>query len=289
MDLSEEEGGDWIEGKGSLSGLVSLRSDIIQGDYRCLYLAWLKAKSVQDAYEPRERKLRESRPPVPEGLKQLSPTLKRFVTQFDVPACLIEAAAEHSAEWTESVETNFRPLVSQLAREVCDGFLCRFAQGDAAAGTELKRRLLSLAPPSSDVEGERLGFDALMKRAEVIEADRKARRKQEALRRHEAEMKDLAGREADVWRQVAERVDTKQSKGYDDAVGLLKRLAQVAEFQGSQTTFRERVTDLCDRYKRLSGFTSRVQKAKLVECLAGPIAGLRMNRGTRRLPLQFSP
>ena len=48
MDLSEEEGGDWIEGEGSLSGLLSLRSDIIQGDHRSLYLAWLKAMSVQD-------------------------------------------------------------------------------------------------------------------------------------------------------------------------------------------------------------------------------------------------
>ena len=80
----------------------------------------------------------------------------------------------------------------------------------------------------------------------------------------EAEMKALADREADVWREVAERVGIKQAKGYEDAVLLLKKLAQVAEFQGSQDDFRERVTALCDRYKRLSGFTSRVQKAKPV-------------------------
>ena len=85
------------------------------------------------------------------------------------------------------------------------------------------------------------------------------------LAEREAEMKDLAGREADVWRQVAARVDTKQAKGYEDAVGLLKKLAQLAEFRGSQVEFRQRVTDLCDRYSRLSGFRSRVQKAKLVE------------------------
>lgn len=85
------------------------------------------------------------------------------------------------------------------------------------------------------------------------------------LAEREAEMKDLAGREADVWRQVAARVDTKQAKGYEDAVGLLKKLAQLAEFRGSQVEFRQRVTDLCDRYSRLSGFRSRVQKEKLVE------------------------
>jgi hypothetical protein len=157
-------------------------------------------------------------------------------------------------------------LVAQLSRDECDGFLCRFAQGDTAAGTELKRKLLSLVPQHPPAApGERCSFDELQQRAEVIAADRKKRKEQEARKKREAEMKDLAGREADIWRQVAERVDTKQSKGYEDAVGLLKKLAQLAEFRGSQVEFRQRVNDLCDRYKRLSGFTSRLQKAKLVE------------------------
>ena len=47
IDLSEEEGGTWIEGEGSLSELVPLRNDIFQGDHRLLYLAWLKAMSLQ--------------------------------------------------------------------------------------------------------------------------------------------------------------------------------------------------------------------------------------------------
>lgn len=263
MDLSEEEGGSWIEAEGSLSGLLALRNDLLQGDYRSLYLAWLKALSVQDGYQLRTRKPRESKPPVPAGMNQLSSALKLFVKQFDVPACLVAAAAEHSAELAEPVETDFRPLVAQLLRNECDEYLCRFAQGDTAAGTELKRRLLSLVPRPPAVPEERLAFDELVKRADAIEADRKERRRQEARRKHEAEMKDLAGHESDIWRQVTAQVDTKKSQGYEEAVRLLKKLAQLAEFSGSQSTFRQRVSDLCDRYKRLSGFTSRVKQAKL--------------------------
>ncbi len=39
-----EEGSEWgwVEGEGSLSRLISLRDDISRGDYRLLYLAWLK-------------------------------------------------------------------------------------------------------------------------------------------------------------------------------------------------------------------------------------------------------
>jgi hypothetical protein len=78
MDLSEEEGGGWIEGEGFLSGLIPLRNDVIEGDYRCLYLAWLKAMSVRNGYRPRGRKPSAPKPNVPTipaGLKQLTPAL----------------------------------------------------------------------------------------------------------------------------------------------------------------------------------------------------------------------
>ncbi len=47
LDLyfSEEEVCGWVEGEGWLSSLISLRNDILRGDYRCLYLAWLFAVS----------------------------------------------------------------------------------------------------------------------------------------------------------------------------------------------------------------------------------------------------
>jgi hypothetical protein len=109
----------------------------------------------------------------------------------------------------------------------------------------------------------RIAFDELMKRAEELEAEHKAYRKQEARKKHEAEMKDLAICEEDVWRQVVVQVNTKQTKGYDVAVCMLKKLAQLAEFNGSKTEFRRRVAELCEQYSRLPGFLSRVQQAKL--------------------------
>lgn len=268
MDLSEEEGGGWIEGEGSQSGLIPLRNDILQGDYRSVYLAWLKAMSVRDGYLPRGRKSSASKPSVPAipaGLKQLTPTLKRFVEQFDVPACLVEAAAEHSPELAETVAMDFRPLVAQLPREECDRFLCRFAQGDTTAGMELKKQLLALEPRPPAASGPGRSIDELLKRAEVIETARKRRQEQEARRKHEAEMKTLADREAETWQQVVSLVNLKQTKSYDEAVQLLAKLAQLAEFRGSRDDYRRRVNDMCERYKRLSGFRWRVERAKLLD------------------------
>ena len=269
MDLSDEEGGTWVDAEGSLSGLISLRNDIVQGDYRSVYLAWLKAISLTGGESPRGRRPGASSPlspAVPPGLRQLSPALKRFLEQFDVPPRFVEAAAEISPELAETSETDFRPLVAQLSREECDGFLCRLAQRDTTAGMELKKRLLSLMPRQPGAPPVRRSIGELLKRADAIETARQRRQKEETRKKHEAEMSALANREAETWQQVASLVDLKQTKSYDAAVQLLAKLAQLAEFRGSKDDYRRRVNDLCDRYKRLSGFRCRVQQAKLLEC-----------------------
>ena len=56
FEMNEEEGLDeWIEERSLLSTLARLRDDIVQGDYRALYLAWLKAMSLEsDNYDEDE-------------------------------------------------------------------------------------------------------------------------------------------------------------------------------------------------------------------------------------------
>lgn len=267
MDLSEEEAGNWIEGGGWLSGLIPLRNDILGGDYRSLYLAWLKAMDLTGG-EPSRRKQNDSegQPPiVPAGLGQLSPALKRFVDLFEIPAGLIEAAAENSSPAVESEAVDFLPLAARLPRDVCDAFLGRVAQGDARVGLELRARLLAQLPPRRTGGEVRLAFGQLQQRAETIEAEREAREQARERKQHEAEMKALASREEATWGQVALLVGLKKTTSYDEAVQLLVKLAQLAAFRGTQADFRQRVRDLCERYRRLTGFRWRVEDAKLLD------------------------
>lgn len=59
-------------------GMVSLREKVLQDDYRCLYLAWLKAATIYFGFE--EEDLLE--PPVPPNLSNLSASLSSFPTVF---------------------------------------------------------------------------------------------------------------------------------------------------------------------------------------------------------------
>ena len=82
LNFHNEDLAEWTEGEGWLDELVELREELIQGDFRVLYLAWLKAAENALGLEGIDKDTME--PPVPPGLNQLSDALKTFV-RFLVP------------------------------------------------------------------------------------------------------------------------------------------------------------------------------------------------------------
>src|SRR5712691_6548887 len=89
--LSEDEtGGDWVEGDGQLSSLLSVRSELACGDLRALYLGWLLRAQNGDLDDD------ELEPPVPAGLAQLRAALEGLVEFMRIESGLVDAAATAS-------------------------------------------------------------------------------------------------------------------------------------------------------------------------------------------------
>ena len=65
----DEEGGEWVEGEGQLSSLISVRSELVRGDLRALYLGWLSRAQAGELDD------NDAEPPVPPGLGHLSASL----------------------------------------------------------------------------------------------------------------------------------------------------------------------------------------------------------------------
>ncbi len=90
FEMNEEEGFDeWMDERGLLSTLGRLRDDLLQGDYRALYLSWLKAMSLESDYydedeDDPENFFSDLEPPVPAGLKQLTSSLQALVDFFEI-------------------------------------------------------------------------------------------------------------------------------------------------------------------------------------------------------------
>jgi hypothetical protein len=73
-----------------MASLMPLRSDLLRGDLRCLYLGWLRC--AQDGGLD-EGKLE---PPVPAGLEELSGPLHALIEFLEIDEDLVEVAAQAS-------------------------------------------------------------------------------------------------------------------------------------------------------------------------------------------------
>ncbi len=177
LDIAfHEEEPDWVDGEGLLTGLVSLRQDILQGDFRALYLAWLKGLEVEseDAGELIE-------PPVPPNLQDLSPALHNLIDFFNVNPDVIAVAAENSPS-ARAADSHLDQRIPDLPDSDKNVFLAKLLRGDAAARYELAKRLRELGPspqPAASDHPRRTAAE-LLRLAEERARQRQAREREAA-------------------------------------------------------------------------------------------------------------
>jgi len=259
IEFHEEGGGEWIEGEGQLPAMLSLRDDILHDDYRALYLAWLKVLDVDDLLES------VPEPPVPPGLKQLSPALRAFVEFFDIDKMLIRVAAEASGDRQAPPEGWLQKALDRLPAEERGAFLLRLAKGEPHLSVALNRRLHQVSPlPQSDTPRRRtVGW--LLQTAETRRQQEKKRRFAEAEAKRIRELNALAERESETWTKVFALIEQMQSKPYDEAVSLLVRLRDLARYQDKEAAFQEQINHIYRQYSRRSGLLRRLRGAGLYE------------------------
>lgn len=267
FDMDEEEGLDeWIDERGLLSTFARLRDDILQGDYRTLYLAWLKAMTLEsggydeDEDDP-DNFFNDPEPALPAGLKQLTPPLNAFMDFFEIDPFLVAAAAELSTSLSPAQQADFAPLISRLTRPECDEFLLKIVNAEPGAVAALRKRLLSFEDSKPKVDGNLRTFGDLLRTAEKLQQAESKRQAEEGHKKHIAEMQELANREAKSWQDVENLIQSGYAaSNYDEATALLGKLQQLAEFHGTQSNFDIRLRALMEKYKGRSALIGRWKK-----------------------------
>jgi hypothetical protein len=269
---SEDEGGDdYAEaGDGWLDKLIPLRSDLLTGDLRCVYLGWLAGVGGRVVEED------DPEPPVPPGLGKLSAPLKRLADFLRVDQELSEEAAALSGgrALTDPAPEDVAAWVAALSPGDKDRLLVRVVRGEVAhPREELLRRFLKErqghgggAATTRRTAGDLL--HAAERRAEaqrLREAQRAAKERERRAREEAAprarHLESLAGRETDLWQQAEAAIATRQPKEYDRAVGLLKDLRDLAERTGAAGDVAARLRQLRQRHRAKSTLIRRLNQA----------------------------
>jgi hypothetical protein len=136
-----EDAEEWWEVSQKISKYVSLRDDIMAGDYRCLYIAWLAGYNEQ----PKKKTL--PTPPIPSGMKKLSGTLQSFIDFMYLDAETVNTAVEsaNAEELPEPTLKEIKDWVANLPEEDWQKILVELIQEKTAAQIiqrELKNRFL---------------------------------------------------------------------------------------------------------------------------------------------------
>jgi len=270
---SEAEDYDWVDGEGLLSSLISLRSDIIHGDYRCLYLAWLYCAQIGELDDD------DIEPPVPPNLGNLNASLNSFIEFMRINIDLVDAAAEKSIaeDKTSRYQKELSSWIRQLPDTEKNDFLLRLIdENNLHLGVELVQRFQETLPveDSQNTGNKPRLVGELLACAETCAKERKRKiaeeREKERLRlerekaiAREKRLTELASHENEAWEKVETYIETKQQSGYDEAVKLLVDLRDVARKKEKVAKFEKRLQNLRTQYSRKSSFIRRLKNAGL--------------------------
>jgi hypothetical protein len=270
----EEGGGDWVEGEGLLSSLISVRAELARGDLRCLYLGWLLCAQNGEFDDEDEE------PPVPPGLGQLSASLESLVDFLRIDADLLEIAAQASRLLAQASPkpAEIREWIGKLPAGEKDDLLARFIAGEEPTlAMELMRRFNEEDDKRSGEEAEgvkkrtvaellQAAEDLTKKRRELAAkkaAEKKERRAREAEIARAEHLDKITGKELELWNQIDTLIATKQPKSYDLAVELLVDLRDLAARQGKTGEFGAKLGALRLSQARKPSFIERMRKAGL--------------------------
>lgn len=265
MNIHDEELAEWTEGEGWLDELIGLRGELIHGDFRVLYLAWLKA--AENAVRASDIDDDTLEPPVPQGLKQFSNSLKTFVSFFGIDEAMLAAASQKS-EMQKEETLQPEKWVEKLPIAEQHNFLMRLSRGEPNLTVLLNRRLHELTSKAPfPGEGINLGQRTITMLIQAAEGWRR-RKQEDEHRKKELErkrrMEELIVKENEVWQQVERLIKEKKPKSYDSAIGLLKDLQELAEYQGMSKEFKGRIAEIQQAYSSRPALRDRILHAGLI-------------------------
>ncbi len=128
FNCRQEAGDGWWDEDGETKQLITLRDDILGGDYRCLYLAWL-ARKHDDNYREEDDNVE---PPIPARLRNLTEPLEMFVKFMCLEDADLEEAAKKSGDDEPKPPTakELKEWIAALPEKVKHDTLFSLLQGD---------------------------------------------------------------------------------------------------------------------------------------------------------------
>lgn len=257
-----EEGG-WFEtgGEGLIDELIGIREELLRGDYRALFLGWLADFDPQEWQDPKDGEVLV--PPIPSGLNQLSPSLKKLVEHFVVDEDALAVAARLSEDKTlERIPMD--AVLEKLSASEMRALLARVAEGGGMGVMAELNRLMY--PRARSPAGQTISCVEFAKKALEIRAVRlrKEAAAAEAKRQHEAKRRkqhlaSVMRRVDSIWSGLDSLMDQKIASAYDQAATQLRELSDAYAQASDIDVFQQKLRRFRARYSNRPAMLRRIE------------------------------
>ncbi|MFQ5709634.1 MAG: hypothetical protein ACE5HO_19430 [bacterium] len=137
----EEEDSEWVDGEDWLSSLIGLRAEVLRGDFRFLYVAWLHATQLSEGSERDDKPIE---PPLHDNFQNLTPSLTSFIEFLEIAPDQLAGATVNSQSKRPTSPLDFEKLIPMLSDSERNDFLVRLARGEPNLDIKLLKALRNL-------------------------------------------------------------------------------------------------------------------------------------------------
>nr|MCU0340909.1 hypothetical protein [Spirosomataceae bacterium] len=142
IEYCDDDYEDWVEeDDNSLDNMLQLRTDMMNGDFSCLYAFWLKLLQMQEESEDDEDEYADELPAIPLGLAKPSPSLQSFIAFFDIDEHLVKTAG-FFVNPSKREEVDWASAVAKMKEKDKNEWLLRLIEGETLLDVKLKKQFM---------------------------------------------------------------------------------------------------------------------------------------------------
>jgi hypothetical protein len=256
---------EWTEY--DLGSMIGIRDELMEGDLRALYIAWLAVQEMIGIEDEADEKYdtKQSIPPVPPNFKKLTSAQQELANFLQVTPELLVAAAQYSEADTAKAKDDFVAWIERLPQERRTGYLLRLANNEPGLSRQLVKELRELGrgkATTTEATGERVTYSTLLTESKALKSRLARERREEQQRARERQLQYVHDHQEEYWREIEQGVERKNSTGYDEALRLLIELREAMQHFNEEQQFEERFRSWVLVYLRSRAFVDRLRARK---------------------------
>jgi len=260
IKFSDEEGGYWIEEDNRWSSdLMGIRQDLLNGDYRSLFIMWLHAKKMEFELEEIDETLEISRQLIPPNLKSLNSNLNCLIDFFEVDIDWVCGASKYS-ENSSAKGKNYLEIVEKLTLEKKDEYIMRLLKGESNLNLKLKKEIDNSIEISTKSSVDKITLKQLLTSIKEQEGKRIRLKNEKLEKKRLQKIKEIEKNRNTILKEIDYHILKGTGKSYDEAIHRILDLRELAIHQKKENEFMKWIAELKKELSPKRVMLKRIEK-----------------------------